>query len=365
MRSVAVLLLRLINAGCPPARRTNELAGAPEAIDDGWATSSLEAEGLNAAMMVEVMEFLRQDPYGDFRSLVIVRNGRLVFESYFNGHHRDSLHDIRSATKSLTSAVVGIAIAAGLVAGVDALVFPSLAAYAPFAHDDARKRAITVEHLLTMASGLDADEDEPASPGYEGRLWESADWLRFALDLPMVRAPGQRLAYASVNTFILGVIVEEASRKPLSAYAHDRLFGPLGITDFHWASTPLGRTVAQGNLSLRARDMAKFGQLFLDRGGWRGVQIVPEAWVQASVAGRYPVPWDGYDSYGYGWYLHTLTVGRREFRYFLASGNGGNKIYVLPGERMVVAVQSAAYNTSYGQRRSLEVLRRVLAALAA
>jgi CubicO group peptidase (beta-lactamase class C family) len=178
-----------------------------------------------------------------------------------------------------------------------------------------------------------------------------------------VREPGRTWAYASVNAFLLGAVVEEASGRPLAQFGRERLFGPLGIAEFRWQSTPLGRTVGQGNLSMRARDMAKVGQLYLDRGRWAGMQVVP-AWVDASVVPRYPVPWDGYDSYGYGWYLHGLTVADRERRYFFASGNGGNKIYVLPDEQMVVVVQSAAYNTSYGQRRSLEVLTGVLKALA-
>lgn len=106
------------------------------------------------------------------------------------------------------------------------------------------------------------------------------------------------------------------------------------------------------------------GHLYPDGGRWGGAQVLPETWVQASIAGRYPVPWDGYDTYGYGWYLHTLTIRERSFRYFFASGNGGNKIYVLPDERIIVAIQSAAHNTNHGQRRSLDVLRRVLEAMA-
>ena len=195
-------------------------------------------------------------------------------------------------------------------------------------------------------------------------MWESEDWVRFVLDLPMAHTPGEMWSYASANTFLLGAAVEEAAGQVLAAYAEDRLFGPLGVTSYRWVETPLGRTVAPGNLSIRARDMAKFGQLYLNGGRWGSQQIVPESWVRRSVEGQYPVPWKGYDHYGYGWYTHALVVGGRTFQYFLASGNGGNKIYVLPEEQMVVVIQSAAYNTNYGQRRSLEVLKRVLAAVA-
>jgi CubicO group peptidase (beta-lactamase class C family) len=158
-------------------------------------------------------------------------------------------------------------------------------------------------------------------------------------------------------------MIEESADQSLSAFAKDRLFEPLGITDYRWASTPTGRTVAQGNLSLRLRDTAKFGQLILNGGRWAGKQLVPETWIETSTVGRYPVPWDGYDEYGYGWYLHKLAVRDRKFQYFFASGNGGNKIYVLPEQHMLVVIQSAAYNRSYGQRRSLDVLKKVLEAL--
>ncbi len=365
LRVLSLLVVLLTSPPCARGQQTEAPFGVPETTDDGWLTSSLEPEGLDPAGMAEVTEFIRQDQHDDFRSLLIARNGRLIFEGYFNGHGRDSLHDIRSATKSLTSALVGIAIAAGLVDGAHVNVIPSFRSYMPYANDDARKRAITVEHLLTMASGLDANVTDSGTPGHEDRMWETQDWLRFALDLPMADAPGERWAYASVNTFLLGAFIEQAAGQPLAMFARESLFGPLGVTVFRWAETPTGRTVAQGNLSVRARDMAKFGLLDLDGGRGAGEQIVPESWIDTSIVARYPVPWDDYDSYGYSWYTHALMVAGSEFRYFFASGNGGNKIYVLPEQRMVVVIQSAAYNTSYGQRRSLDVLRQVLEALAA
>jgi CubicO group peptidase (beta-lactamase class C family) len=362
-RSGFSLLAALACMACTTAERGGAASGEPEALDDGWPVATLEAEGLSAARMDNVQDFIRSDSNKDLKGLLIARNGQLVYEGYFNGHGRDALHDIRSATKSLTSALVGIAIADGIIGEIDAGMVRQLSGLGVNFRDEEQKRKITIEHLLTMTSGMDADEDDPASAGFEDRLYESADWVRFAFDLPMSHPPGRKWAYASVNTFILGLIIEVATGKPLSAFAEERLFDPLGITEYRWASSPLGRTVAQGNLSLRLRDMAKFGQLFLDQGRWAGEQLVPEAWVRASIVGRYAVPWDGYDEYGYGWYLHELSIQGREFAYFFASGNGGNKIYVIPGQRMVVAIQSAAYNTDYGQRRSLEVLKGVLEAV--
>ncbi|NKB88761.1 MAG: serine hydrolase [Acidobacteria bacterium] len=352
-----LVLLVLSGFGLAHAQQSG-LAGP-----DGWIVSRPGGEGMDAEVLSGAVSFIEQDAHDDFRSLVVARNGRLVAEHYFNGHGPDALQDMRSAGKSVTSALVGIAIAEGVVAGLDAPVVPLFPSYAPVAHDGPSKQAVTIRHLLTMTSGLDADADDPSSAGYEDRMWESDDWVRLVIDLPMVNAPGSEWTYSSASAFLAGAAVEEAAGQSLAAFAEKWLFGPLGIEHYRWAATPTGRTVGQGNLSMRARDMAKLGQLYLDGGRWRGQQIIPDAWVRSSVEALYEVPWENYDGYGYSWYTHTISVEGRAFRYFFASGNGGNKIYVFPDEQMVVITQSAAYNTNYGQRRSLDVLRRVLAAV--
>lgn len=354
-----VVALLVVTSGCvapSPNERT---------VSDGWEVAAPVSEGFDADSLAAIVEFIEWDTRQDFRGLVVARNGKLVAEHYFNGHGRGCLQDMRSAGKSITSALVGIAIADGLLPDVDAPVLPLFASYLPARQDAEAKATITMKHLLTMTSGLNANADDDSTPGYEDRMWESDDWVRFGLDVPMANTPGSTWMYASVNSFLAGAAVEEASGLSLAAFAEERLFGPLGIENYHWRTTPNGRTVAQGNLSMRARDMAKIGQLYLDGGRWQGQQVLPEAWVEASVEALYPTPWANYDGYGYAWYTHTLTVAQRAFSYVFASGNGGNKIYVFPDEQIVVVTQSAAYNTRYGQGRSLETLRRVLAAVTA
>ncbi len=360
---IAMVVLGLAVSWIHALRAAYALGTLQEAAD-GWQIASPEAEGLKAVVLADIAKSARRDPRQDLRSILIVRNGRLVFEIYLNGHRRESLHDVRSVTKSITSALVGIAIAERILPGTDAPVIPLLAEGAQLSYDGEWKARVTLGHLLTMTSGLHANDDDPATPGHEDRLAASTDWLRYALNLPMAREPGRRWVYSSVNTFLLGAAVEQASGMRLSEFARERLFGPLGVRTFQWQSTREGRTVAQGNLAIRARDMARFGQLYLDHGTLGSVQVIPQAWVEASVRRLYPVPWDGYGAYGYGWYVDMLTVAGREFRYFFASGNGGNKIYVLPDARMVVAIQSAAYNRPYAQQRSLELLQRILSAVA-
>ena len=154
--------------------------------------------------------------------------------------------------------MVGIAIAEGLIGGVDTSIVSQLSRNGLDFQDEEQKQEITIEHLLTMASGLHADDSDPASAGNENRLYASDDWVEFALALPMSDSPGETWAYASVNTFLLGLVVEEAADKSLSSFAETELFEPLGIAEYTWASTPLGRTVAQGNLSLQGMGGIKF-----------------------------------------------------------------------------------------------------------
>ena len=355
IRLIAPLLIAISGGACAQEQTS------PQGTT--WELTRPEAEGIDPGGLSAAVSFVEQDPHGDFRSLVIARNGHLVAEHYFNGNGPDSLVDIRSATKSITSTLVGMAIAQGLIPSVETPVMPLFPRYMPIAHDGPQKRAITIEHLLTMSSGLDANADDPESTGYEDRMWESDDWVRFVLDLPMVHEPGEDWSYSSASSFLAGAAVEEAAAQNLAGYASDVLFAPLGFGDYQWLETPKGRTVAQGNLSIRARDMAKIGQLYLDDGRWKNQQLVPQSWIRASVEGRFEVPWNGYDSYGYGWYTHSFDVNERAFHGFGASGNGGNKIYVFPKQQLVVVIQSTAYNTNYGQRRSFEVLEMVLAAV--
>ena len=338
-------------------------AQTADSATEEWKISQPALEGFNPAELAETVRFIEQDSHKDFRSLIITRNGKLIAEHYFNGHGADALLDIRSTAKSITATLIGIALSEGVIPDIHTPVLSLFPSYMPVAHNGPNKQAITIEHLLTMTSGLDADVNDSSSPGHEDYLWEAEDWIRFALDLPMAHSPGEVWSYASVNTFLLGAAVEVRTGKNLAQYANDRLFGPLGITQYRWTKTPKGRIAAQGSMAMRARDMAKLGQLYLNNGQWMDTQIVPAPWIQTSLVGRYSLPWAGYDLYGYGWYTHTLTIGEKTVNYFLASGNGGNKIYFFPETQIVVVIQSAAYNTSYGQRRSLEILKQVLAAL--
>jgi CubicO group peptidase (beta-lactamase class C family) len=282
-----------------------------------------------------------------------------VAESYFNGDDSNTLHDIRSATKSITATLMGIAIQQHIVHGVD----DSIADYLPNLPQDGKEK-ITINDLLNMRSGLDADDDDLATPGNETRLDESTDWIRSVYAVPMKVSPGKKYTYVSINAFLVGAIIENASKMHLDDFAKQNLFVPLGITRYEWRRVPIDRTTGQGNLKITTRDEAAIGQLFLQNGQYHDRQVVNPAWVERCIARQVPISAvDPYaDFYGYMWYTRTEPVGDRSIPVHFASGNGGNKIYVLPSLDMVVAITSSAYNQRYGQKRSRDILLEVLSA---
>jgi CubicO group peptidase (beta-lactamase class C family) len=300
---------------------------------------------------------LRRDSTHDIKGVLVLRDGAVVGESYFNGDTPETLHDIRSATKSITSLLVGIAIDRHFIGGAR----ESLATLLGFKE----LGAVTLEDLLTMRSGLDDDDRDSLARGNEVRLDQSDDWVKFARGVPLVSAPGTRYVYSSLNAFLAGAVVERATHMSLQQFATGALFQPIGIQRFAWVRGPLGEGSGQGNLSIALRDMGRIGKLVLDRGVMQGRQVVSAAWVRRSLSPIVPIASvDPYaDHYGYMWYQKVYVVGEDTVLVHFASGNGGNKIYIIPSQRLVIAITSSAYNKPYGQRRAEQILRTLLAAL--
>jgi CubicO group peptidase (beta-lactamase class C family) len=324
-----------------------------------WSQQKTAESGIDGAALETLSSELAREPHHDLKAIVIVRNGRLADERYFNGDSVDTLHDIRSATKSVTSLLMGIDVQKGLVHGVD----DSIALYLPGLPKDGKEK-ITIKDLLNMRSGLDANDEEPSTPGNEDNLDKSSDWIRTIYTVPMNGVPGSKYNYCSINAFLTGAIIENASHMPLDEFARVNLFEPLGIQEYRWRHVPIKRITGQGNLSITARDLAALGELMLNDGVVNGRRLVSHEWVARSLASQVAISdSDPYaDSYGYMWYTKAEPVGGGSIKVHFASGNGGNKIYIVPSLHMVVAITSSAYNTNYGQRRSQDILWKILAA---
>lgn len=316
------------------------------------------AQDSASATIAQVLQAQDGDIHGDLRAVVVLRDGAIVAERYYNGETADTLHDIRSAGKSITALLVGAAVERGQLATTKTAgdYWPGVAG------SPAGK--IILDDLLTMRSGLAAFDEDEHSPGNEDKLDEASDPDAFVRGVPAAAAPGSIYRYNSLGSYIAGRVVESASGADLEDYAAKVLFAPLGITRWSWGRDVANHPKGQGNLSLRARDTAKIGQMVLDKGTVDGRPVIDAAWLQAALAPRAAIgAVDRYaDSYGYFWYAKTQDIGDKKIAVHFASGNGGNKIYVIPARRMVVSIASSAYGKGYGQRRSEDILKAILKA---
>ena len=328
---------RPVVAGHPFAYRYT----TPPRTADGLPVGTLAGTGLDPQLLATMVTKIVDGTLPKIHSVLIIKEGKLVFEEYFYEYGRESLHPLRSATKSLISALAGLAVAQGVLPDVGAPVAGFFPEYT-LQHDSPLKQAITVQDLLTNQSGLDCDIADPKATGSEQAMDNSRDWVKYTLDLPMREAPGTVGRYNSGNPITLGRIVEKQAHQPLPDFARQHLFGPLGITRFDWRFQPdssSAETFCQ--VSLRPRDMAKFGLLYLDQGRWQGRQLVPAAWVTASLAKHSVV--QNVD-YGYLWWLKHLTANGTRYEGAMAQGNGGQRIAIWPRQHLVVVVTGGNYN---------------------
>jgi len=263
-------------------------------------------------------------------SLLASQHGNVILERYFHGTRPTSYQNVKSASKSVISALVGIAIDKGLIAGVQSPIapfFPEL--NAPKA--DASKRKITIEDLLTMRSGL-----ESTSRVNYGAWVRSSDWVTFALNRRLLAKPGEHMDYSTGNTHLLSAILTKAAHKDTWAFAQDTLAKPLGFSLAQWPRDPQGIYFGGNDMLLTPRQMLAFGELYLHHGAAGGKQLVPTSWVDTSFVPRTESPFSG-KSYGYGWWMDELA-GQQTY---YAWGFGGQYIFVVPSLDLVVVTTSS------------------------
>lgn len=319
----------------------------PPALDDGIEVSSPTKEGLDSARLFEWVADLQENDTDAIRSVLIAKNNRLVLEAYFDGWHRDRKQDMRSASKSFVSAVMGIALEKGVVKSIDEKILGFFPEYDSYLKWDDRKAEMRIRDFLRMRTGLSCNDWVEYSPGNQEKMYVTDDWIKFILDLPVVHDPGERFSYCSGAPIVLSAIINKTSGTTNFQFADENLFAPLGITDYAWEYMPPRPDYAGGQLHMRPRDALKFGLLFLNDGVWNERRVVSANWVEESTKPNGAVPGQRQGvGYGYLWWTTSWTIDGVEIPAYYANGNGGQVMYVLKDLDMVVLFTGGAYNTN-------------------
>jgi len=363
-RRLTLIVAVTLAAGCGGA----EDVPSPAGPDDGIEVAAPESAGLRPEVLAGLNQALIDQSFPDTTSVLVLKDGKLLVESYFAGGGPEVLNDTRSAMKSVTALAVGTALAAGALQSIDDPAFAGLADLAPFAHDGPLKQQITLADFLSMSSALDCNDWNEASPGNEENMYPLDDWSRWAVDIPL-KADYQRdetgrgpFSYCTAGVFLLGQIVERAVGVPVDQYVDRALLGPLGITHREWTRSPRGQTMTGGGLRLRSRDLAKLGLLVATGGRWREQQLVPQDWMNNVLSVWRNV--DAEQDYG-------LLFWRRQYRSpcgplagWYMGGNGGNVVVYVPDHSIVVVVTRRHYNQPGMHQQTVSLLENhVLAAL--
>jgi len=342
----------------------SQTVSAGKATGEDSVVTTPAAVGLSSEPLAAMEKAIRAGDFKKIGSVLVARHGKLVYEAYFDGDAA-TLRDTRSATKSISDILIGIAIEEKKLSGVDARVLALLPERArKIQNPDPRKDKITVEDFLTMSSPLECDDWNDASRGNEERMYVVEDWAQFILDLPIrgrmhlgenVESPpyGREFSYCTGGVFTLSEVLEKATGERTDRYAQRKLFGPLGITDAVWVYSPLNVPQTGGGLRLTSRELLKIADLYRSGGVWQGTRIVYEAWVNTSTRPHAKI--DDDTEYGYLWWLKTFKSGQKSYPAFFMSGNGGNKVLVFPGLDMSVVLTSTNFNTK-GMHQQTEKL---------
>ncbi|MBI5567339.1 MAG: serine hydrolase [Chloroflexi bacterium] len=331
-------VLTVMLAGCSSLPVTVAPAGTSTPISDtgvywptaAWRTSPPEEQGMDSAKLAELLDAIRQQRL-DLHSLLIIRNGYLVSETYFGSYQQDTRHVLYSCTKSFVATLVGIAIDHGYIDGTDHRIVDFFSERT-FANLDGQKEEMTLEDVLTMQSGLDWQEGDPA---YQA-MYGSADWVKFMLDKPMAVPPGSQFNYCSGCSHLLSAIVQQTTGLNTRDFAEQYLFKPLGISNAEWETDAAGLPIGGWGLQLTPRDMAKLGYLYLQGGRWAGHQIISTEWIQTATHAHAQA--EGNLDYGYQWWTQSSPIA------YAALGRYGQTIFVVPQFDLVIVTTAQLDN---------------------
>ena len=341
-------ILSVILVGCSSSPATvvpSNVPALPSASStywptETWRTSTPEEQGMDSQKLAQMLAAIQQQ-HLSLHSLLIIRNGYLVSETYFEPYRQDTKHELYSCTKSFISTLIGIAVEKGYIDRTDQRILDLFSEHR-FANLDAEKGDMTLEDLLTMRSGLDWQEGDPV---YR-EMYQNSDWVKFVLDKPMAQPPGRIFNYCSGCSHLLSAILQQTTGMNTSDFAEQELFKPLGISNVHWDTDAAGIPIGGWGLQLTPRDMAKLGYLYLRDGTWEEQQVVSARWVESATQRHTET--DGDLGYGYQWWTYPSLEA------YAALGRYGQTIFVIPGSDLIVVTTAGMEEDHDGIFRLIE-----------
>ena len=323
---------------------------APVDLNDGWHINnnfgSLKLNTLNDSL--DNQEFSKID------GLMIVLNDTIVFEKYLNGWNSFLLHEVRSASKSLTSLLLGKAIDLKLIDSEH----EAISSFFPNSHTN-----LTLNHLLNMRSGLDCDDTNPNSAGHELNMWYSKDYYDFVLKLDKKHEPGEFFSYCSAGMNLIGGVINKVTHDSLAHFAESHLLNQLDIEDYNWyTNTHNYKPYMGGGLFMNLRDFSKLGVLINNNGSWKGKQVISKSWIEKIRKERRLLNRPEFEKYNLeysnGWWFTNVNYSDQKLPVLIASGNGGQRVMVVEDKNLVVAIFGHDYNSPHLEVvQSIEILK--------
>lgn len=312
-------------------------------------------EPFDSNKIKELRGYINEGLFKKINSIVVIKNGKLLIEEYFNGENRNTLHDPRSVGKSFASALMGIAFAEGYIKSENQPL-KDFYHLDQIQHYSTAKENTSVQDLLTMSSGFDGNDEDGSSPGNEENMYPTTDWVKFALSLPFQNNLVGQWHYFTTGVIILGDILNKTVKGGLEKYADEKLFKPLGITNYKWQYTPQHVPNTAGGIQMNALDFAKYGQLYKNGGIWNKKQIISKEWIENTFTKQKQITGRNNEFYGYLFWNKSFQVNNKLVEAIYCAGNGGNYILIFKDQPLVVVITASAYGQPYAHPPVAEML---------
>ncbi|PKB16561.1 serine hydrolase [Flavobacterium sp. 5] len=316
---------------------------------EGNSDFEISKSPYNKKKIEELNKSIAENSFKAITSIVVIKEGKLLLEEYFNKADRNTLHDTRSVGKSFTSVLMGIAIKEGFIKDENQTL-NSFYDLKTFSNYSTKKDSVSLKDLLTMTTAFDGSDQNSDSPGNEENMYPTDNWVKFTLDLSMDshKFNGKQWDYFTAGVVVLGDVLNKSVLGGLEQYADKKLFKPLHIDKYQWQYTPQKVVNTAGGLQMTSLGLAKVGQLYKNQGEWKGQQIVPAEWVNKTLTRQIQIPERQNEFYGYLFWNKTYIVNGKSYETFYCAGNGGSKVFIFKDLPLTIVITAKAYNKVYG-----------------